>query len=247
VLFAARLWLIKMNSKDKGLIGFLAVLLILLLIVSAFLLFNMFSSSKSTEDNKIISNLDKKCYDAEGYLVSCDSIVKEPIKDEPIDYINDKTYERRGGNGGGSNSEERNVCDDSQVIFRLYGDENTHGALWDESIYPVKVCYNEIFGKMFDTNGGDSHQCSGNAGSEDNVILRLIKTFNSHAEVPDAFSGNYDIPVCYGDLSCVSRDTECVGDEKEIVSLASESNAHLESRNVDNYNTRICCTSSGSF
>jgi len=92
---------------------------------------------------------------------------------------------------------------------------------------------------MYD--GNNPHECHG-----DNVVLRLIKEFNSHIEAPDALVHDldYDIDLCYGDLECVTRSGSCVGDEKEIVSVADYNNAHLEDRGVDNYSLLICCTSS---
>lgn len=236
-----------MNSKDKGLVLVLVLLLILLIVISGFLLFTIPTSKNDSGSSIIPLNSNYSCYVNGKYYPNCDLSASNSGNDfQPIvNEINNTVRRSSSHSSGGSSGNTR--CDDSQVILRLYGDENTHGALWNEGIYPVKVCYDEIFGKKFNTQGRDSHQCSGSQGSEENAVLRLIKTFNSHAEAPDHYSGDYNIPVCYGDLSCVSRNTECVGDEKEIVSLTSDSNAHLESRNVNNYDIRICCTSSGSF
>lgn len=227
-----------MNQRDKNSVIALIVLLLLLIVVSAVLLIMAYNPEDSAKD------YGQDDYDQEYVL---NSYYTEPNTGNEYDRINyyNNTY-RGSGSGGGGGGSSRNECTEEQVIMRLYGSENTHGALWNETAYTLKVCYNEIFGEMFDTNGQDPHQCSGNAGSEENAVLRLIKSFNSHAEAPEAFSGNYTLPVCYGDLSCVSR-TECTGSEKEIVSLTGERNAHLESRDADNYPLKVCCTSSGSF
>lgn len=224
-----------MNQRDKTSVIILVVLLLLLITVSAILISVSSSSGSGNSENYIP-------------IQNYSSLGNEEVDYVPIREDLNTTYRRSssGGSSGGGEGGRRNVCDDSQVIMRLYGQENTHGAEWNETIYSLKVCYNEIFGKMFSTNGQDPHQCSGNPGEEENVVLRLIKSFNSHAEAPGNYSGEYNIPVCYGDLQCASR-TECIGDEKEIVSLTGERNAHLEDRNTDNYPLKVCCTSSGRF
>lgn len=236
-----------MNGKDIASIVILVILLILLVFISGFLII-ISSSSERNEYPSSLKNVGTTyCY-KDGKIIDCDEDIKPEFDD--FDTIN---YERRDKNDDGSSYRNGGSggtgphCSDNQIIMRLFGEENTHGALWNESIYPVKVCYNEIFGSYFDNKGMDPHQCSGSQGNEENIVLRLIQSFNSHAEAPDAFSGNYNLPVCYGDLQCVSRNTECIGDEKEIVSLASLNNGHLESRNSNNYEFRICCSSSGSF
>ncbi|NCO11273.1 hypothetical protein GW924_01555 [Candidatus Pacearchaeota archaeon] len=229
-----------MNSKDKISVIVLAILLLLLIVVSMFLLVRVYTSEEDPEPNP---SRDYYNYTGLGNYDNS-NLNNNEYGYNPINYENNRTY-RGGGNGGGGSS-KRNICDDGQIIMRLYGEENTHGALWNETVYSLKVCYNEIFGEMFDFGNRDPHQCSGNSGEENNLVLRLIKSFNSHAEAPEVFSGDYNLPVCYGDLQCTSR-AECLADEEEIASLTGERNAHLESRDANNYPLKICCTSSGSF
>ena len=43
----------------------------------------------------------------------------------------------------------RTLCDDDQLIMRLSGAENAHGAVYDYGAYDVEICYNQIFGESF--------------------------------------------------------------------------------------------------
>jgi len=215
-----------MRNKDVGLIAVLVVLLILLIAVWV-VLFVAVQGNDDTKDEKDSNSNFRYSDDEKGEEFYFGDIDFEILRDDGDD---DK---QKGGGGGGSN----NFCDDDQVILRLFREENTHAALWNETIYEEKVCYNEIFGEMYK---GETHECTG-----DNLVLRLIKEFNSHVEAPNAFTHEeeYALDVCYGDLQCVTREDSCVGDEKEVVSLADYNNAHLEARNINNYELLVCCSS----
>jgi len=208
------------------------------------------------------------------------------------------------------------MCDDDQLIMRLSGAENAHGAVYTDSDYEVEICYDQIFGESFVSPPGvDSHFCSGM-----NSVLRLSDVANAHAEVPnlrtagcsgraascssyngflnilasanrsnclsqegcyvgetrvlywdyDSCSGavkmcnefdeevscedqdgcywtpvsEYSVEVCFGDLMCEGVvGLDCGSDEREIFSLSDLSNAHIETRNANNYDVKICCSS----
>jgi|GEM_PF-2127532 len=130
-------------------------------------------------------------------------------------------------------------CDEDQLIFRLFSERNTHTALWNTDFYQIYVCYNDIFGENFDAKGKDSHSCTG-----ENGVLRLIQETNSHANAWEY--QDYPLEICYGDLKCEVKE-QCIGDERVVVGLSDYTNAHLELNYVDNYNLKVCCSSSGSF
>jgi len=122
-----------------------------------------------------------------------------------------------------------------QTILTLAGTNNTHGALWNDTNYLVKIQYNTIFGSSY-TGIGDPHACSANNG---NLVLRLSSDTNAHAE--NKSLNNYQTKVCYGDLSCTLRTGSCQGSERLVVSLSSTTNAHLA--NDSSYANKLCCMS----
>ncbi len=125
----------------------------------------------------------------------------------------------------------------TQIIFKLYQQNNSHAGLWNSS-YEYAICYNEIFGKEYSNK--NPHDCS-----ENNKVLNLFYEDNSHAEVPSL--SNYNIPVCYGDLKCHSINTnngdDCEENEKIVASLSSETNAHVSAGDYPDYPIKICCSS----
>ncbi len=134
------------------------------------------------------------------------------------------------------------ACENTQVILRLSSSDNAHGAEWQYSAYPVEICYDEIFG--FTYSGENPHSCN---SEKTNKILSLSSSYNSHAEIPNRISvvrraveetSSPYAKICYGDLTCQAKG-ECSENEKLIVSLSSETNAHLSSGN--NYPVKICC------
>ena len=129
-------------------------------------------------------------------------------------------------------------CGADQTILRLSAETNAHAEIYNGAgNYPKDICYNEIFGKIFDDDGNpDNNQnCAGNG------VLRLSANTNAHAERLN--QGNYNVDVCFGDLVCTARTGACQGTEREIVSLSSDTNAHIEVANKNNYGTIICCSS----
>ncbi|MEK6872419.1 MAG: hypothetical protein AABW90_00215, partial [Nanoarchaeota archaeon] len=129
-------------------------------------------------------------------------------------------------------------CDSNQTIMKLSGENNSHGALWNDAIYTTKICYDVLYGKSF--TGANPPGCTGN-----NKVVGLAGTSNAHVEIPE--QSNYTTNVCFGDLICRSIDTtsstdNCNGiNEKIVVSLAQSSNSHLAEGNNTNYPIKICC------
>jgi len=128
---------------------------------------------------------------------------------------------------------------ESQLILRLSGATNAHGARWDQTnpTYPTEICYNQIFGSVY--AGANPHTCAGT-----NAVVRLSGATNAHAENPGLTTGSYT-PVCYGNLVCVPRSGSCQGNEREIVSLSGATNAHIETAAANTYTKLICCSASG--
>jgi len=118
--------------------------------------------------------------------------------------------------------------DSSQTIMRLSHETNAHGEVWDgNSDYPIEICYNEIFGVW----GLGDHQ--------GNTILWLSDNTDAHASIDQ--SSEYNVPVRYGDLEC-SLKNSCEGDERCVVALSGETNAHIEGCDEGNYGNKLCCT-----
>lgn len=124
----------------------------------------------------------------------------------------------------------------SQTILRLSTETNAHGEVYNGAgSYPVEICYNTLFGKEY--TGNTPHTCSGNNA---NIVLKLNSETNAHAESPTL--NNYNTNVCYGDLSCTLRDNSCLAGETAVVSLSSQTNAHLALGNAA-FTKKICCES----
>lgn len=123
----------------------------------------------------------------------------------------------------------------SQVIMKLYSENNSHGALWNATGANYEVCYNEIFGENY--TGANPRVCSGS-----NKLLKLSSVENAHAEIPS--ETNYDTNICYGNLVCNVRDSSCEPIEETVLSLSGETNAHIALGDFAGYDTKICCSSS---
>ena len=138
------------------------------------------------------------------------------------------------------------TCPNNQTILRLSAVTNAHGALWNTQNYPVKVCYDQIFGKQyFDLRKNDpnieatkklniEHECK---TGDSNMVVKLSSEINTHA---GNLSSEYQESICYGDLKCEVKAT-CNATEKLLVSLSSSENAHLS--NSSDYPVKICCSS----
>ena len=111
----------------------------------------------------------------------------------------------------------------STVVMGLTGLINAHGELASEGNYDTVLC----------CNFPGSLTCNGN-----NKILGLTTPTNGEAEAPER--DYFQTDVCYADLRCVSRTNTCETGELEILSLTSETDAHIGAYN--DYNTKICCS-----
>lgn len=146
-------------------------------------------------------------------------------------------------------SAENSCAGRNQIILKLAGTTNSHGAVWDyPGEYSEEICYWSIFHSQY--TGASPHACvdSNGNGHPDNVVLRLSnldkdngKIFNAHAEGNGHSNTNYE-DVCYGNLRCTPRAGACKSYEKEIVNVSGFTNAHLG----DGYTNSICCWAVGS-
>ncbi len=140
------------------------------------------------------------------------------------------------------------ACENSQAIMKISSLTNAHGALWNYESYNKKICYDEIFGKEFIDSRKETepdpqkrvnieHACLAS-----NEIIFLSDESSAHASI---IGSNYPTNnvICYGDLQCTKRTNleGCETNEKLIVSLSGEFNAHLAYDN--SYDTLICCSS----
>jgi len=114
---------------------------------------------------------------------------------------------------------------DSQTILKLSGADNAHGAIWSDSVYSYKICYNEKFTDSY--TGANPHACNSNS------VLRLSGNTNAHA------GSDYNVEVCFGDLTCRITNGAVQTGEVLIVSLSALTNAHLSSGN--NYPYKVYC------
>jgi hypothetical protein len=133
------------------------------------------------------------------------------------------------------------ACTGDNVIMSLYSPgTNTHGALWSQAGYDVKICYNDIFGSSYSSTSGTSHACT----ARDKVIS-LTRATNAHAS--SDVSGTvpqYNTFICHEGLvncSAVCSGITTNGDKKHIVYLSSPANAHLSNISALGYLIEICC------
>jgi hypothetical protein len=140
------------------------------------------------------------------------------------------------------------------TMFRFGGMSNTHLGLWNYTVYTNSVCFDEFFNvsswdAFVGVIGGDYRDST---PDDANVILRLYREGNSHANAPNETS--YPIKVAYGDLSCavVEGPTSCldaVGDGgdyrgRTIAILSKYKNAHYNfTYDPKSYRIKICCYS----
>jgi len=100
------------------------------------------------------------------------------------------------------------------VIMYLSDTTNAHGATEDNAVYNNVLCCN------LGTTGSSS--CTGN-----NKILGLFSSINAHGERPE--NTGYTPNICYSYLvnSFAASSTQPGPNEVEVISLSSETNAHL--------------------
>lgn len=138
------------------------------------------------------------------------------------------------------------------IMFKMSSLDNAHGEVWNGTgDYPVKIIYSQIFGKAY--SGNDAYNCTGT-----NRILRLSGITNAHAQSPYPTSTSYPIDVCYGNIQCryVLNNVGCNSYEQCVVTLSSETNAHLGPCSalypfgappIIPYSNKICCSITGGY
>ncbi|GEM_PF-3585060 len=120
---------------------------------------------------------------------------------------------------------DRSSCNPDNTVLGLSDVSNAHGETYDESNYAKVVC----------CDFAGSHSCDGS-----NKIVGLSSITNAHAEIPSL--SNYGTNVCFGNLVCRSTNSDCDADETLMLSLTSETNAHLSNSSISA--VKICCRSS---
>ena len=130
-------------------------------------------------------------------------------------------------------------CSQDQIIMKLSGSVNAHGALYNNTRYTADICYKNIFGTRF-TGNTAPHNCN----SSLNTVLLFAQEGVAHTYTYSGMpiiEGTYS-RVCYGDLKCTARTGDCLPKERPVISMSSQLNAHL-SLSEWNYPIKICCSS----
>lgn len=122
----------------------------------------------------------------------------------------------------------------NQTIFSLYDESNSNVSLWDDVNAGYKICYEQIFGKEY--AGLNPHAC--NIGNT-NKVLKISALSNALAEKPDGT--NYNVNVCYGEMSCSLR-SNCIVGEKVVVKLASQTASLVSNSTIIGYTNLLCCS-----
>lgn len=123
------------------------------------------------------------------------------------------------------------TCPLNQTILSLATTSNSHAALWNNSDYQIKLCYDKIFGRNY--TGLAPRNCTGT-----NKILGISGITNAHAENPSL--SNYQEPICYGNMVCnLRQQANCNAGENLTLSLSSNTNAHVA--NDSSYPFKLCC------
>ena len=127
-------------------------------------------------------------------------------------------------------------CASNQVIMRLSGATNAHGALWNEE--GTRICYSDIFQPEY--NGTNPHDCDSNLND---LVLTLSNVSNAHAS-----SNSYSVNVCYRGLSeCTIESSGCPSGKTPILYVSGTNNAHLAKWTTAGYSTysTVCCKGEG--
>ncbi len=118
----------------------------------------------------------------------------------------------------------------NNIVMRLSASTNAHGELAGQGNYNNVLCCEE---------GSGDTTCIAN-----NEILGLASVTNAHAERPELTS--YVNNVCYDGLAnCGFVNTTLASNEREIIGISADTNAHLggfnDYKSITN-NRRIVCT-----
>jgi len=167
-------------------------------------------------------------------LYSNTTLLNEVFDNFPIDYIDVCL----GQSCSSPKDLDFSCSNTNQTIMNLYGPKNAHVYMWNSSLpdlYPI--CYDNLFGYEFE---GDYHPSSCNAPNT--PVIWKSQLNNAHVSTK-TLSGDYPREVCYGDLQCVYKNTNCLADEKTIARMYYYNNSHVSYFNDNNYTIRICCKS----
>ena len=116
-------------------------------------------------------------------------------------------------------------------------DMDSNFTLWNAPNYDVSVCFEDVFGEPY--IGPNPHDCTDETNPK-NVLFWVSNDTNS--QVSSTKIGEYNIPICYGDLVCSSSRSGCMtSDQKIVAKLSNEVDAHVFLANNSNYNVSICC------
>ena len=131
-------------------------------------------------------------------------------------------------------------------MFSLSSITNAHASQDpNDMAYTQKVCCNLTKGATLLNIGPNTVTCY---NQDKNMSLKLSSPFNAHAEIPDTATPYYSSNICLKTsepgISFLCRSTNGICDqigETCVVSLSSDTNAHLESCISGNYPVKICC------
>jgi len=129
------------------------------------------------------------------------------------------------------------------IIVVLSALTNAHLETWyGAGGYNRAVCFSERF--PLESAPAVPHPIC----TQSNTLLKLSSTTNSHGE--DKNLGNYQVPVCYGNLNCSlisDGPLACkAAGEQTIFRLSDVTNAHAKgSSGPGGYNQILCCTNTG--
>ncbi|MCK4474168.1 hypothetical protein KAU40_02805, partial [Candidatus Parcubacteria bacterium] len=129
------------------------------------------------------------------------------------------------------------VCSGT-TVFKMSSDYNAHAQKPGQSGYNWKVC----------CTGIDGNDCT---ASNKAVVLRLSGASNAHVEQNNISPANYTgndvcLSVNSGSVSCQYEQNSCSADRVCLVSISSDTNAHVaKCSGIGAYSTKVCCTATG--
>ena len=139
------------------------------------------------------------------------------------------------------------------VVMRVSGLTNAHVELWDKTNYNYVLCCN------FGSNNPADRLCDIDPNAVNGPIIWISSETNAHAEVSNVATvnppgnvahslyQNYNYPICFSSLKCIDvTSLTCPSLYKiKMLSLSSETNAHVAKFNEVLYGVKICCSDVG--
>jgi len=145
------------------------------------------------------------------------------------------------------------TCSDSNTVLNMYKTSNSHGEVASYSS-TFELTGEAILSKGTPSTLDMYALCCNFVGSRtctssgSNEVLSLSSLTNAHAEIPSL--NTYSTKVCFDGLSCIGKTNPTDNDEKnypiKMVSLSSNTNAHLAYYNSPDYTYKILCKKTGS-